>query len=153
MGERIQQVSKQSSRGGRPPAPKAINKSQMNSKSQCQCCDVIGNTWSAWSHKISYRTSKSTRPYQRRRASITGLRLKLRKNIETGRLIGVAVARLVRLWDYLGISSWIDSPDSTWRNSVPGTRMLQKYAVPSLVKKTPSFWLALVIILGRFHFE
>jgi hypothetical protein len=41
-------------------------------------------------------TSKSTHRYQRGRASITGLRLKLRKGMKTGRLIGVAVSRLVR---------------------------------------------------------
>ena len=35
--------------------------------------------------------------YQRGRASITGLVLKLRIIIETGRLIGVAVSRLVEL--------------------------------------------------------
>ena len=40
-------------------------------------------------------TSKSTQPYQRERASITGLRFKLRKIMQTGRLIGVAVSRLV----------------------------------------------------------
>ena len=34
-------------------------------------------------------------PYQRGRALIAGLRFELRKIIETGRLIGVAVARLV----------------------------------------------------------
>jgi hypothetical protein len=33
--------------------------------------------------------------YQRRRTSITGLRLQILGNIETGRLIGVAVSRLV----------------------------------------------------------
>lgn len=48
------------------------------------------------------RTSKSTHPYQRERASITGLRLKLRESMKTGRLIGVAVARLVRCLLVLG---------------------------------------------------
>jgi hypothetical protein len=42
-------------------------------------------------------SSKSTQPYQRGRASITGLRLKLREIMKIGRLIGVAVSRLVRL--------------------------------------------------------
>ena len=41
-------------------------------------------------------TSKCTHPYQRGRASITELRLKLRKIMSTQRLIGVAVSRLVR---------------------------------------------------------
>jgi hypothetical protein len=40
-------------------------------------------------------TSKRTHPYQRGRASITGLGLKLRKIIETGRLIGVARCGLI----------------------------------------------------------
>jgi hypothetical protein len=39
--------------------------------------------------------SKGTHTYQRERASITGLRLNLRKIMKTGRLIGVAVSRLV----------------------------------------------------------
>ena len=43
-----------------------------------------------------------THPYQRGRASITGLRLKIRRNIETERLVGVAVARLV-----LPLDSWL----------------------------------------------
>ena len=33
--------------------------------------------------------------YQRRRASITGLMLEIRESMKTGRLIGVAVSRLV----------------------------------------------------------
>ena len=48
------------------------------------------------------RTSKSTHPYQRGRASITGLMLKLWERITTRRLIGVAVSRLVRLLVYYG---------------------------------------------------
>jgi hypothetical protein len=39
-------------------------------------------------------------PYQRERTSITGLRLKLSENIETGRLVGVVTARLVLLLFY-----------------------------------------------------
>ena len=39
---------------------------------------------------IYWRTSKSTQPYQRGRASITGLRLNVEKGMKTGRLIGVA---------------------------------------------------------------
>jgi hypothetical protein len=39
---------------------------------------------------ISDRTSKSTQPYQRGRASITGLKLNLETGMKTGRLIGVA---------------------------------------------------------------
>ena len=51
------------------------------------------------------RTSKSTQPYQRGRASITGLRLNVDKGMKTGRLIGVAVSRLVRLLGFaLGAS-------------------------------------------------
>ena len=42
-----------------------------------------------------WRTSKGTHPYQRGRASLTGLVLKLRKIIQTGRLIGVAASRIV----------------------------------------------------------
>jgi len=36
-------------------------------------------------------------PYQRRRASLTRLRLELQKIIETERLVGVVMARLVQL--------------------------------------------------------
>jgi len=43
-------------------------------------------------------TSKRMHPYQRVRASITELVLELRKVIETGRLVGVVMARLVRFW-------------------------------------------------------
>lgn len=45
-------------------------------------------------------------PYQRERVSITGLRFELRKIMKTGRLIGVAVSRLVRLLR-LSLSKWI----------------------------------------------
>ena len=46
---------------------------------------------------VSYfgRTSKRRHPYQRGRASITGFRSELRAIIETGRLVGVALPRLV----------------------------------------------------------
>jgi hypothetical protein len=40
-------------------------------------------------------------PYQRGRASITGLVLKIRKIIEIERLVGVVMARLVVLFDSL----------------------------------------------------
>jgi hypothetical protein len=46
----------------------------------------------------SERASKSTQAYQRERTSITGLRLKLRKIMQTGRLIRVAVSRFVLLF-------------------------------------------------------
>jgi hypothetical protein len=36
--------------------------------------------------------------YQRRRTSITGLRLKLRESMETGRLVVVVMTRLVLLF-------------------------------------------------------
>ena len=42
-------------------------------------------------------------PYQRGRASITGLGLESRKVIETGGLVGVALARLV-LRSFLSVS-------------------------------------------------
>jgi hypothetical protein len=46
-------------------------------------------------------TSKSTHPYQRGRTSITGLRLKLRKIMKTGRLIGVACLGLFSFFSLL----------------------------------------------------
>jgi len=41
---------------------------------------------------------KRMHPYQQRRASITRLRLELQKIIETERLVGVVMARFVRLF-------------------------------------------------------
>lgn len=43
---------------------------------------------------FSIATSKNTQPNQRGRASITGWWLELRKSMQTGRLIGIAVSRL-----------------------------------------------------------
>jgi hypothetical protein len=41
-------------------------------------------------HLIIWHNDERMRPYQRGRASITGLRLKLREIMATGRLVGVA---------------------------------------------------------------
>lgn len=46
---------------------------------------------------IFSRTSKSAKPYQQERASNAGLRLELRWSMRIGRLIRVAVSRLVLL--------------------------------------------------------
>jgi hypothetical protein len=41
-------------------------------------------------------------PYQRGRASISGLMVELQESIETGRLVGVVMTRLVRLGLFSG---------------------------------------------------
>jgi hypothetical protein len=52
------------------------------------------------SNGLFQQNDERTHPYQRGRASITGLGLGLRRIIETQRLVGVAVARLVLLLVY-----------------------------------------------------
>jgi hypothetical protein len=48
--------------------------------------------------RIIKANDERTHPYQRRRTSITGLELYSGEVIETERLVGVAVARLVSVW-------------------------------------------------------
>jgi hypothetical protein len=50
---------------------------------------------SHWDDFIFLQNDERRHPYQRGQASITGLRLWSGKIIETGRLVGVALARLV----------------------------------------------------------
>ena len=54
---------------------------------------------------FSYANDERMHPYQRGRASITGFGLWLRKIIETGRLVGVVMARLVLQFIFFGCSN------------------------------------------------